>query len=86
MWQEEGKTEAAFAQTGTEVVIKNMLTSRRPGPPILPKEGLGFTAPAAATERPLPSWLTQQDITYYASKFEKTGFAGGLNYYRNLNT
>ncbi|KAJ4964635.1 hypothetical protein NE237_016484 [Protea cynaroides] len=27
----------------------------------------------------------QDDINYYASKFDITGFTGGLNYYRSLN-
>ncbi|KAK7258937.1 hypothetical protein RIF29_24529 [Crotalaria pallida] len=82
MLQEPGKTEAEFAKVETEVIIKNILTSRRPGPPILPKEGMA-TNPSNTT--PLPSWLTQEDVAYFASKFNKTGFTGGLNYYRNLN-
>ncbi|PNX79893.1 epoxide hydrolase [Trifolium pratense] len=61
-----------------------MLTSRSPKPPILPKEGL-LSHPNVSSTKALPSWLSQEDITYYASKFEKSGFTGGLNYYRNLN-
>jgi len=30
----------------------------------------------------LPSWLTEEDINYYAKKFDQKGFTGGLNYYR----
>ncbi|XP_054779444.1 uncharacterized protein LOC129287265 isoform X2 [Prosopis cineraria] len=37
------------------------------------------------TPENLPSWLTEEDLAYYVSKFGKTGFTGGLNYYRNLN-
>ncbi|GER43164.1 alpha/beta-Hydrolases superfamily protein [Striga asiatica] len=33
----------------------------------------------------LPSWLTQEDIDYFASKFEKTSCTGGLNYYQALH-
>ncbi|XP_020101932.1 uncharacterized protein LOC109719578 isoform X2 [Ananas comosus] len=33
----------------------------------------------------LPSWLSEEDLDYYASKFEKTGFTGGINYYRCLD-
>ncbi|CAI8615405.1 unnamed protein product [Vicia faba] len=29
---------------------------------------------------------TEDDLAYYVSKLEKTGFTGGLNYYRNFNT
>jgi pimeloyl-ACP methyl ester carboxylesterase len=31
---------------------------------------------------PLPSWLTEADVDFYAAEFERTGFEGGLNYYR----
>ncbi|KAK7284393.1 hypothetical protein RJT34_19138 [Clitoria ternatea] len=81
-FQEAGKAEAELSKQSIEHVIKNVLISRRSGPPILPKEGMGYHPD---TSRPLPPWLSQEDITYYASKFEKTGFTGPLNYYRNLN-
>lgn len=32
----------------------------------------------------LPSWLSEQEIDYNTSEFERTGFRGGLNWYRNL--
>ncbi|KAK7397160.1 hypothetical protein VNO78_18327 [Psophocarpus tetragonolobus] len=81
-FQEPGKTEAEFASSGIEQVIKNVLTSRRPGPPILPKEGIGSYPNTSTT---LPTWLSQEDVTYFSSKFANTGFTGALNYYRNLN-
>ncbi|CAJ1960779.1 unnamed protein product [Sphenostylis stenocarpa] len=81
-FQEPGKAEAMYGNNNLEPVIKSMLTSRRPGPPILPKEGVVSNPDHS---RPLPSWLSQEDLTYYASKFAKTGLTGGLNYYRNLN-
>ncbi|MFC4860071.1 alpha/beta fold hydrolase [Pseudomonas sp. MAHUQ-62] len=34
----------------------------------------------------LSPWLTEEDITYYASEFTRTGFRGGLNWYRTLKT
>jgi pimeloyl-ACP methyl ester carboxylesterase len=33
----------------------------------------------------LPSWLTAADLDYYASEFARTGFRGGLNWYRNID-
>lgn len=33
----------------------------------------------------LPSWLSEEDVAYYATNFDKTGFTGGLNYYRCMN-
>ena len=33
----------------------------------------------------LPDWLTEEDLAYYTTEFERTGFRGGLNWYRNLD-
>lgn len=33
----------------------------------------------------LPSWLTEADLDYYTREFERTGFRGGLNRYRNMD-
>jgi pimeloyl-ACP methyl ester carboxylesterase len=33
----------------------------------------------------LPSWLTEQDVAFYAGELSRTGFRGGLNWYRNIN-
>jgi pimeloyl-ACP methyl ester carboxylesterase len=34
---------------------------------------------------PLPAWLTETDIDMYAAEFARTGFRGGLNWYRNID-
>jgi pimeloyl-ACP methyl ester carboxylesterase len=33
----------------------------------------------------LPAWLTEQDIDFFTDEFERVGFRGGLNWYRNLD-
>jgi pimeloyl-ACP methyl ester carboxylesterase len=33
----------------------------------------------------LPAWLTEADIDYYTGEFTRTGFRGGLNWYRNID-
>jgi pimeloyl-ACP methyl ester carboxylesterase len=33
----------------------------------------------------LPAWLTTADIEFYAAEFGRTGFRGGLNWYRNID-
>ena len=33
----------------------------------------------------LPSWLTEADLDYFTGEFERTGFRGGLNRYRNMD-
>ena len=32
-----------------------------------------------------PKWLTQEDFEVFVNSFKKSGFSGGLNYYRNLD-
>jgi pimeloyl-ACP methyl ester carboxylesterase len=34
---------------------------------------------------PRPEWLTEEDLRVYVEAFERTGFTGGLNYYRNID-
>ena len=34
---------------------------------------------------PLPAWLTEADLAFYAGEFTRTGFRGGLNWYRNID-
>jgi pimeloyl-ACP methyl ester carboxylesterase len=31
------------------------------------------------------AWFTEQDLDYYTQEFERTGFRGGLNWYRNYD-
>ncbi|CBI22974.3 unnamed protein product, partial [Vitis vinifera] len=64
----------------TEGVLKFFLTKLPPGPLYLPKENPFGYEPG--TPIPLPSWLSEEELNYYVSKFDKTGFLGGLNYYR----
>lgn len=76
MFQEPGDIEAEFERLGVKEVMKNFLAFRKPGPLYFPK-GKGFDYSA---ER--PPWLTEEELDYYATKFEQTGFTGGVNYYR----
>jgi pimeloyl-ACP methyl ester carboxylesterase len=43
----------------------------------------GFLANTVDPEA-LPSWLSRDDLAYYAGEFRRAGFRGGLNWYRNL--
>ena len=38
--------------------------------------------PPAATK---PSFVTDADIDFFAGEFQRSGFGGGLNYYRNVD-
>jgi pimeloyl-ACP methyl ester carboxylesterase len=44
----------------------------------------GFLA-GRPTPTTLPAWLKEADIDFYVSEFERTGFRGGLNWYRNID-
>jgi pimeloyl-ACP methyl ester carboxylesterase len=33
----------------------------------------------------LPSWLTEEDLDFYVAEITRSGFSGGLNWYRNIN-
>ncbi len=50
---------------------------------MVPRQG-GFLA---GMENPtdLPAWLTEADVDFYVSEFARTGFRGGLNWYRNID-
>ncbi|KAL1546005.1 epoxide hydrolase A-like [Salvia divinorum] len=81
-FQEVGKVESEIAEYGAEAVIKKILTDRTPGPPRLPKEKPFGPDPKSIK---LPQWFTEEDLKYYADKYEQKGFTGGLNYYRALD-
>jgi len=36
-------------------------------------------------DRPLPAWLSEADIAYFAKVYSQSGFRGGLNWYRNID-
>ena len=44
------------------------------------KDGVLFSG---MEDAPVPDWLTNEDIDYFTAEFERTGYRGGLNWYRN---
>lgn len=84
--QEPGKAEGEIACADPRRVLKNIFTGRELGPPILPKDNPFGANPNPNCEQvELPEWFSKEDLDYYVSKFEKTGFTGGLNYYRAMD-
>lgn len=45
----------------------------------------GFLASLELPER-MPQWLNEQDLDHWTAEFGRTGFAGGLNWYRNIDS
>ncbi|KAJ8772056.1 hypothetical protein K2173_027233 [Erythroxylum novogranatense] len=82
-FQEKGAIEAEIQSVGVAEVLKKILTDRKPGPARLAKENaFGICKESSVV---LPSWFTEADLHYYATKFSQKGFTGGLNYYRALD-
>jgi pimeloyl-ACP methyl ester carboxylesterase len=50
---------------------------------MVPRDG-GFLT-RMPTPAVLPAWLSEKDIDFYAGEFARTGFRGGLNWYRNID-
>jgi len=51
--------------------------------PVVPTGGGLLDAMGAPSK--LPRWLTHADLDFYTSEFERTGFRGGLNWYRAMD-
>jgi len=47
-------------------------------------EGKGFLG-KLRSDLSLPSWITEADIAKFAEGYQKSGFRGGLNWYRNID-
>ena len=52
--------------------------------PIVPDPQAG-PLNSAGNPASLPSWVTEADLDVYTAEFERTGFRGGLNWYRNID-
>ena len=81
----EAELEADVAETMRRLLIG--ASGDRPpngghlGAGVLP-DGGGFLDVLRATDD-LPAWLTPEDLDVYVAEFTRTGFTGGLNWYRN---
>jgi pimeloyl-ACP methyl ester carboxylesterase len=50
---------------------------------MVPRQG-GFLS-RLVNPASLPPWLTEADVEFYVKEFKRTGFRGGLNWYRNID-
>jgi pimeloyl-ACP methyl ester carboxylesterase len=53
-----------------------------PTPPVVPPGGSFLDLLPEPAE--LPAWLTEADLDVYAAEFARTGFTGGLNWWRTI--
>ncbi|KAL5218611.1 hypothetical protein ABZP36_019295 [Zizania latifolia] len=76
-FQEPGVAEEEFCPAHARYLMRRILSNN-------------FTAgvnekPEGEESPPLPAWLTEADLDYFVAAFEKTGFTGAINYYRNID-
>ena len=89
-FQEPGVAEAEFDQNVRTAFRVGRINVSGDAPPrerpvgMVPRQGglFAFVPPAPP---PLPGWLTEADVDYYTAEFTRTGFRGGLNWYRNID-
>ena len=55
-----------------------------PDPSLFAPDGRGFVERLPEPDG-LPAWLEQRELDHYVSEFTRTGFTGGINWYRNLD-
>jgi pimeloyl-ACP methyl ester carboxylesterase len=98
-FQTPGVAEAELEQDVGRSISGILLTNSGDGPfrdrpptarddiGMVPRNG-GLAASLArhsVADAALPDWLTPADIAFYTQAFTRTGFRGGLNWYRNID-
>jgi pimeloyl-ACP methyl ester carboxylesterase len=90
-FQEPGVAEAELEHDVRQTFLKVLGGASVAGAPrerssgpfgMVPRDGVLSGRP---TPTILPDWLTEADIDFYVDEFERTGFRGGLNWYRNID-
>ncbi len=85
-FQPPGVAEAEF-ERDVALTMRTVLAGRGGSDPSAHQfieEGKGFLGDGH-DGRPLPDWLTEADLAYFAEIYRKSGFRGGLNWYRNID-
>ncbi len=83
-FQKPGVAEAEF-ERDTALTMRLVLGRGVSDPnSLFIAEGKGFLD-NIRSDRPLPQWLNEADVAYFAEAYRKSGFRGGLNWYRNLD-
>ncbi|HEV2549350.1 MAG TPA: alpha/beta hydrolase [Stellaceae bacterium] len=80
-FQTPGVAEAEF-ERDIDRTMRTMLYGK--GVSLMMKPGQGFLGESIVPDQ-TPSWLTEEDVAYYVDTYKRTGFRGGLNWYRNID-
>ena len=88
-FQEPGVAEAVYDHNARAVFRISRINISGDAPPSTQPFGMvprrGIASRSNAEPPPLPAWLTEADVDFYTNEFTRTGFRGGLNWYRNID-
>jgi pimeloyl-ACP methyl ester carboxylesterase len=88
-FQEPGVADAELG-ADPETTMRRMLggvamrEGEAPDPATFAKDGRGFVE-RLPEPGGLPDWITQAEFDHYVAEFSRTGFTGGINWYRNMD-
>ena len=84
-FQTPGVAEAEFERdVGSTVRILLGRGFSDPAASLFVEDGKGFLGGVGA-DMPLPGWLSDADLSHFSEAYRKSGFRGGLNWYRNID-
>ncbi|KAJ3687136.1 hypothetical protein LUZ61_016300 [Rhynchospora tenuis] len=81
-FQEAGRAETSFAKYDVLTVLKKVFSIKMDNlsaPPGM--EIMDFLEAPTSN----PEWISEDELQYFSEKFQKNGFTGPLNYYRNMD-
>ena len=84
-FQEPGVAERAFEADVRRSVVSTLVGGSGDAPRVNTLSDVtgGEVFGGLAGDAPLPNWITKEDVDYFTTEFERTGYRGGLNWYRN---
>jgi pimeloyl-ACP methyl ester carboxylesterase len=84
-FQTPGVAEREF-ERDVDVTMRTLLGRgfSDPSASLFIEDGKGFLGDISGIRR-LPDWLSEADLTYFSEAYRKSGFRGGLNWYRNID-
>ena len=86
-FQEPGIAEQEFDADPRAILGRLYVSpdSPREAPQVTdPKRAAGGWIPRLGAPLGRPAWLSGDDLDYFVREFERAGFRGGINYYRNF--
>ena len=86
-FQTPGRAEADLARDVRATLLRTLYGAsgeNRSVPTMIVEPERGFLG-EVELPKGLPSFVTQADLDFYTAEFERTGFSGGLNWYRNID-